>query len=242
MSKLLMVSLRNGEIGADVAHAEYNDVLKATKMDQTAIELCHISDEHAQLKSLDSVEGVIVGGCSLNVSDAHTSAWAQHVDAVLTEVVESGKPVFFVCFGTSWLVHYLGGNIVHTHPEDSGPTQVSLSDAGKRDVLLQGFPGNFTALTGHTENPDESTLPPSLEILAVGNSCPVQMIRYGDHVWATQFHAEMDAKAMQTRMDFFANHGYFSPEDYDKIVKGLPLHDVSWANRILQSFTQYCVG
>lgn len=50
----------------------------------------------------------------------------------------------------------------------------------------------------------------------------MQMVRYGDHVWATQFHAEMDAQAMQTRMDFFADYGYFSPEDYDAIVKGLP--------------------
>lgn len=242
MSKLLLVSLRNGEIGADVAHAEYNDVLKATKMERTAIELCHISDEHAQLSSLDSVDGVIVGGCSLNVSDEDNSEWSQHVDAVLTEVVESGKPVFFVCFGTSWLVHHLGGNIVRTHPEDSGPTQVALSDAGRRDVLLEGLPMSFTALTGHTENPDESTLPSALEVLAAGGSCPVQMVRYGDHVWATQFHAEMDAQAMQTRMDFFANYGYFSPEDYDTIVQALPLHDVSWANRILESFAQYCVG
>ena len=242
MSKLLLVSLRNGEIGADVAHAEYNDVLKATKMERTAIELCHIADEHAQLSPLDSVDGVIVGGCSLNVSDDDSSEWSQHVDAVLTDVVESGKPVFFVCFGTSWLVHYLGGNIVRSHPEDSGPTQVALSDAGKRDVLLQGFPVNFTALTGHTENPDEATLPPALKVLAVGSTCPVQMVRYGDHVWATQFHAEMDAQAMHTRMDFFANYGYFSPEDYDTIVQGLPLHDVSWANRILESFAQYCAG
>ena len=66
------------------------------------------------------------------------------------------------------------------------------------------------------------------------------MVRYGDRVWATQFHAEMDADAMRTRMDFFHDYGYFPAEEYARIVADLPNHDVSRANGLLRTFARLC--
>lgn len=242
MSKLLFVSLRSGEIGPDVAKAEYADVLKATGLRNVDMELRIIDSADAELGPLDSVSGIIVGGCSLNVSDTDEAAWRAKIDTVLEQVVQSDKPVFFVCFGMSWLVHFLGGSIVRSYPENSGPTWVNLTPAGTADPLLAGFPSTFTALTGHTENPDPNALPVDLELLAHGESCPIQMVRYQGQIWATQFHAEMDAAAMQTRMDFFYDYGYFPAAEYARIVSDLPNHDVSWANLILRNFAKLCLG
>lgn len=239
MSKLLFLSLRNGEIGPEVARAEYHDALRATGLEDVDMELRIIDTEHAHLGPLDSVRGVIVGGSSLNVTDAEPTAWAKHVDEVLAEVVESGLPVFFVCYGLSWLVNHLGGEIGHSHPEDSGPTAVEVTEVGATDPLLAGG-GTFTALTGHTENPVRLPEDSRLALLASGPTCPVQMVRYRDNVWATQFHAEMDADAMRTRMDFYADYGYFPAEEYARIVADLPNHDVSRANRLLRDFTRLC--
>lgn len=234
MSKLLFLSLRNGEIGPDVAHAEYHDALRATGLSEVDMELRVIDSPDSELGPLDPVSGIIVGGCSLNVTNPERDAWHRHIDDILSATVESGKPVFFVCFGISWLVDHLGGEVGRTHPEPSGPTTVNVV----AEDALAGPSGSFTALTGHTENPVR--VPDSLTVVATGPDGLVQMVRYTDRVWATQFHAEMDADAMRTRMDFFHDYGYFPAEEYARIVADLPNHDVSRANGLLRTFARLC--
>lgn len=234
MSKLLFLSLRNGEIGPDVAHAEYHDALRATGVSEVEMELRVIDSPDSELGPLDPVSGIIVGGCSLNVTNPERDAWHKRIDDILSATVESGKPVFFVCFGISWLVDHLGGEIGRTHPEPSGPTTVDVV----ADDVLAGPSGTFTALTGHTENPVR--VPDSVTVVATAPDGMVQMVRYTDRVWATQFHAEMDADAMRTRMDFFHNYGYFPAEEYARIVADLPNHDVSRANGLLRTFARLC--
>lgn len=234
MSKLLFLSLRNGEIGPDVAHAEYHDALRATGLSEVDMELRVIDSPDSELGPLDPVSGIIVGGCSLNVTNPERDAWHKRIDDILSATVDSGKPVFFVCFGISWLVDHLGGEVGRTHPEPSGPTTVNVVAEDE----LAGPNGTFTALTGHTENPVR--VPDSLTVVATGPDGLVQMVRYGDRVWATQFHAEMDADAMRTRMDFFHDYGYFPAEEYARIVTDLPNHDVSRANGLLRTFARLC--
>ena len=234
MSKLLFLSLRNGEIGPDVAHAEYHDALRATGVSEVDMELRVIDSPDSELGPFDPVSGIIVGGCSLNVTNPERDAWHKRIDDILSATVESGKPVFFVCFGISWLVDHLGGEVGRTHPEPSGPTTVNVVAEDE----LAGPNGTFTALTGHTENPVR--VPDSLTVVATGPDGMVQMVRYTDRVWATQFHAEMDADAMRTRMDFFHDYGYFPAEEYARIVADLPNHDVSRANGLLRTFARLC--
>ena len=234
MSKLLFLSLRNGEIGPDVAHAEYHDALRATGVSEVDMELRVIDSPDSELGPLDPVSGIIVGGCSLNVTNPERDAWHKRIDDILSATVNSGKPVFFVCFGISWLVDHLGGEVGRTHPEPSGPTTVNVV----AEDALAGPSGTFTALTGHTENPVR--VPDSLTVVATGPDGLVQMVRYGDRVWATQFHAEMDADAMRTRMNFFHDYGYFPAEEYARIVADLPNHDVSRANGLLRTFARLC--
>ena len=49
MSKLLFLSLRNGEIGPDVAHAEYHDALRATGLSEVDMELRVIDSPDSEL-------------------------------------------------------------------------------------------------------------------------------------------------------------------------------------------------
>lgn len=240
MPNLLFLSLRNGPIGPAVSHAEYHDTLRATGLGTDDIELRSISDENTELGSLDGIKGIFVGGSSLNITNEEYSAWQKHVHALLAELVEGDIPVFFVCYGISWLADYVGGEVGHSHPEASGPTIVSVLPAADEDPLLKGMPKLFTALTGHTENP--LAPPDGATLLAEGPSCPVQILRYRDRVWATQFHAEMDAAAMKTRMDFYYDYGYFPQEDYDEIVAGLPSVDTTTANAIVKRFAEYCLA
>ncbi|WP_066525476.1 glutamine amidotransferase-related protein [Corynebacterium bouchesdurhonense] len=239
MPQLLFLSLRDGEIGPAVARAEYHDVLQSAGLEEGEGVHRIIDGPPAAIGPLDGIAGGIAGGSSLNVpAEGGYSAYQKHVHALLADLVERDLPVFFVCFGLSWLVHYAGGEGGRSHPEDSGPTTVCVTEEGRADVLLGPAPDTFTALTGHTENPE--TVPGALQLLATTPDGAVQIVRYRDRVWATQFHAEMDAAAMQTRMDFYHDYGYFPAEEYARIVADLPNHDVAAANGLVQSFARYC--
>lgn len=235
---LLLISLRDGALGAEVAKAEYQDLLRAASLNEHDLDHLVLSDTSVHLGDLSNYCGIIVGGSSLNMSTEDYSAWQLHVHSQLEELIHGTVPVFLICFGTGWLAQYTGGKVDHAHSEESGPTFVKLTEAGRQDPLLTELPETFSSLTGHTES--VSAVGTALTVLASGPTCPFQMVRYGDQVWASQFHAEMDAQAMETRMNFFFNYGYFSPEDYDAIVAQLPSIDTTYANQVLVNFVKYC--
>ena len=95
-------------------------------------------------------------------------------------------------------------------------------------------------LTGHTESIAE--VGPGVTVLASGPTCPVQLFRWGGNKWASQFHCEMDAAAMDARMRFFIDYGYFSRADFASIVASLGSVDVRWAHRVLQNLISYCLS
>ncbi len=54
-------------------------------------------------------------------------------------------------------------------------------------------------------------LPRRAVLLASSPACPVQAFRVGARVYATQFHPELDADGLCTRIDVYKYAGYFEP-------------------------------
>ncbi|MDO4910679.1 MAG: glutamine amidotransferase [Corynebacterium sp.] len=229
----LLVSPRSG---AEILAAEHRDFLVATGLDELDQAILDTAD--ATLPDLSGYEGVFIGGSPFNMTSEHYDEWQTHVHQILGELVDSPMNTMFVCFGAGFTTAYKGGTVSRSHPEASGPTTVHLTEAGLHDPLTRNLPNYFTALTGHTENIE--TPAPSARVLATSPTCPVQIIRVNQSTWACQFHAEMDAIAMKNRMDFYFDYGYFSPEDYESIVKKLPSIDTSGAAQFLRNFVEFC--
>jgi GMP synthase (glutamine-hydrolysing) len=101
------------------------------------------------------------------------------------------------------------------YAEPVGPVTVTLTPAGRQDPLLSGLPAAFDAFTGHKEA--ISTLPRHAVLLATSPGCPVQAFRIGSRVYATQFHPELDAAGLCTRIDVYKHAGYFQPEQADEL-------------------------
>ena len=80
---------------------------------------------------------------------------------------------------------------------------------------MSGLPEEFDAFTGHKEA--ISKLPDHAVLLATNASCPVQAFRIGSNVYANQFHAELDAVGMCTRVDVYKHAGYFHPDQADEL-------------------------
>jgi GMP synthase (glutamine-hydrolysing) len=61
-------------------------------------------------------------------------------------------------------------------------------------------------------------LPEGCVHLVAGEACPFQMIRYGENVYATQFHPEADGEVFALRIRIYRDKGYFAPEDADALT------------------------
>ena len=238
MSDFLLVSLRDGDFGREVARRELGDFEKVITPTGARLHHLIVTDENVELPDLSEFDGVIVGGSALNVTNEEYSPYQLHADALLGQIVTGPVPVFLVCFGIGWLAQHTGGTVDRLHGETPGGTTVVLTPAAATDPLMAGLPPTFAALTGHNES--AALLGDGVVHLASGPTCPVQIIRYGDTVWATQFHGELDAESMGIRMAFYKNHGYFRPEEYDDIVATLPAYDVSVAQQLLRNFIGFC--
>ncbi|MDO4631918.1 MAG: glutamine amidotransferase [Corynebacterium sp.] len=233
MSEFLFVSLRPA--GSPVAAAEYQDFVRATGVWPVHRVLGSVADE---LGDISQFAGVIVGGSSLNVLDVPYGEYQEHIHGQLRLLIDASVPVFFICFGASWLADHTGGVVDNEHAETSGASVVQLTEVGLGDPVCAGLPAEFVSFTGHTEA--IAAVGADVSVLATGPTCPVQLIRLGDRVWASQFHCEMDAAALEARMRFFMDYGYFPRSEFAEIVAGLGLHDVRFAHQLLKNFVMYC--
>jgi GMP synthase (glutamine-hydrolysing) len=113
---------------------------------------------------------------------------------------------------------------------------VTLTEQGRRDPLFADLPDVFDAYGGHKEG--ASALPPDIECLAYSADCPVQAFRVGDNVYATQFHPELDADGICTRIDVYKDYGYFAPETADELKSAALQRSIEHPPTILKRFTE----
>ena len=87
------------------------------------------------------------------------------------------------------------------------------------DPLLNGLPDQITALVGHKEALD--ALPHGAVHLLEGECCPIQMLRYGDRIYATQFHPEADGANFALRIAVYKKQRVFRARARGRIDGGL---------------------
>ncbi len=189
---------------------------------------------------LDDYSAVIVGGSPFDIStpEAEKKPIQKKIEAdfrrLFDELVQRDFPFLGACSGNGLLGSYLGGCISRKYPEPVGSATVSLTEAGKRDPLLQGFPDQIKVLLGHKEACDAT--PVGATLLISGEACPVQMFRVGKNVYATQFHPEGDAEGFIVRIHAYKHHGYFPPETAQQLIEAVSREDTPYAREILRRF------
>lgn len=191
--------------------------------------------------SLDDFSGVIVGGGPGCVSDApeDKSPIEKRIeDAVLglmPQITARDFPYMGCCYGIGVLAHHLGAPVSKAQfGEPVGTSDCALTAAGHADPLLAGLPRDFLAFVGHKEA--VQALPEGCTHLMTSPSCPYQMIRFGQNVYATQFHPEADSDGFETRIRIYRHKGYFDPEEADDLIAMCRAADVHAPERILRNF------
>jgi len=122
------------------------------------------------------------------------------------------------------------------YAETVGPAEVALTEEGRVDPLLDGFPERFGVFLGHKEALDE--LPGEAVLLVRGDRCPIQMFRMGRNVYSTQFHPEGDPEGFALRIRYYREHGYFRSEEADARLDAIAGVRTPWAQRVLRRFVE----
>ncbi|WP_370402219.1 glutamine amidotransferase [Sulfitobacter sp. JB4-11] len=239
MKKFLILQLRPE---TDASDDEYAAILAkcGISADQTHRIRVDQEDIPAGLDVTDYA-AVIVGGGPGCVSDTPEQKSAQEARIerqildLMPQITAQDHPFMGCCYGLGILAEHLGGEVSKERfGEPVGASTCGLLPAAVEDPLLADLEGEFDVFVGHKEA--VQSLPPGTVHLIHSVSCPIQMIRYGQNVYATQFHPEADAKDFERRIRIYRNHGYFPPEDADRLIEACHAADVTVPGEILRRF------
>ena len=239
MKPFLLLAIRAEDAAAD---NEYASFLTFTGLAEN--ELRRIRLEQRALGDIDLRDwsGILVGGGPFNFTDPEErkSVVQRRVEAdlvrLLDTVISADFPFLGACYGVGALGRHQGAVVDRRFAEPVGTVRVTLTAEGQRDPLLRGLPVTFDAFTGHKEA--ISRLPGHAVLLASSEGCPIQVFRVGANVYATQFHAELDAAGISTRVDVYKHAGYFDPDQADEIKAQAHRSNVTWPPVILRRFVE----
>jgi GMP synthase (glutamine-hydrolysing) len=208
----LLLSIRAEQAAAE---NEYDSFLRFSGLEAADLPLVNLARDDLPRLDLDDWSGLLLGGGPWNASDApEAKSEAQlrserAISALLDDVVARDFPFLGACYAIGTVGLHLGGVVDRSWPEPVGPLSVTVTPDGRADPVFAGVPGEFAAYGGHKEA--MVRLPPGAVQLATSAACPVQAFRVGQHVYATQFHPELDLEGIETRIEVYKDAGYFEP-------------------------------
>lgn len=219
MRPFLFLAIRPEDGPAD---DEYAAMLRCTGLDEA--ELRRVRLERGPLGDVDLEDwsGIVLGGGPFQSSDPEDgkSPVQRRVEsdlrALLDRVVPADFPFFGACYGIGTLGTHEGAVVDRRYGEPAGGIEVTLTRQGRTDPVLGIAPAAFGAFVGHKEA--IAALPAHAVSLATSVASPVQAFRVGTRVYATQFHPELDAEGLVTRVTAYRDDGYFPPGELDRVV------------------------
>lgn len=223
------------------AAAEYESFRLAAGLDPARLERHDLVRDGLPADAFARYSAFLVGGSPFNVTDPESSKTEtqRHVESELARIAAraaegDGPAALFTCYGIGVATRLLGGEVSRAHPEETGPTTITLTDDGEGDPVLGGLATSFAALTAHKEGSRD--VPPGAVLLATNEACPVQAYRMGDRLYATQFHPEPTGPAFTERMAVYRDDGYFAANDYDAIAQRVLTASLTEPRRLLRAF------
>jgi len=242
---VLILQLRPEDEAAD---REYDAFLRKSGLPDSRAERIRL-DQTPDVSglALDDYSAIIVGGGPGCVSDdpATKDPVEAEIEAsilsLMPEICARDVPFLGCCYGIGVLAHHLGARVSKdAYGEGIGAVDCTVTQDGASDPMLDGIPARFDALVGHKEA--VQALPPGTVHLVASAPCPFQMIRYGQNVYATQFHPEADGEEFAARIRIYRNKGYFAPDDADRLTARVLAEKIHAPEVILRNFVARYAG
>lgn len=238
MSKpFLIIQLRPEDLAAN---DEFEAFKRYGKLADSEVVRIRAEEKGLPEIDLDQYSAIIVGGSPFDISTPQNekSEIQVKVEAdfvrLLGDVVPRDFPFIGCCSGNGQVGNFCGADITKTYGEPVGGVDITLTAAGENDPILKGVEKRFRALVGHKEACE--AVPPESVLLASSETCPVQMFRVGQNVYATQFHPEATPATFELRINVYKNAGYFPPESAQDLIDAVKDEIITQPQKILENF------
>ncbi len=242
MKPFLLLQIREKDGPAD---NEYVDFLKYGQLDKSDVLRVRMEKESISKLNPEDYSAIIVGGGPANVSDEESEKseaqrrYEKELHLLYPIIFEKDIPFFGSCYGFGSVAAFAGADISkNKYAEEVGYTKINLQNTVNKDNLFDDLPSSFYAFCGHKEACQN--LPEGAVLLAGSEECPIQMLRFKKNIYAVQFHCELDAEGIAKRILYYKNHGYFNPEDADRLINNTKDIVTKEAHLILKRFIERC--
>ncbi len=221
------------------ADSEFESILRVGGLKREEVHRVRL-EQGIPAIALEDYWGVIAGGSPFDVStpDENKSLTQKAIEGfyqhLFDQLIPNDFPFLGCCSGNGLLGRYCGSPISKKYGEPIGSTEIKVTPEGTGDPLLKGLPETFIARVGHKEACDK--VPEGAVLLATSDSCPVQMFRIRNNIYATQFHPEADANEFIVRIKTYKNYGYFNPEEAEELIQAVKQVKTLVPKQILKRF------
>ena len=135
----------------------------------------------------DGYDALVVFGGEQSAIDDDIHPYLPDLATLMQAMTIADRPVLGICLGSQVLARAYGGQNQLGTASEFGWCDVSLTEAGRADLVLGHLPETFPIFEFHT---DTFTLPHGAVQLAQTKTAPNQAFRIGRATYGTQFHFE----------------------------------------------------
>ncbi len=193
-------------------------------------------------KDLDGVQGVVILGGPMNVTEIGQLPWMQQEAECIRRAHGAGLPVIGVCLGAQLIAHALGGQV---GPKEGAPDlgfyPTMITIPGQTETMLAGIPWTHQQL--YSCGQEIKQVPAGATVLAGTASTKVACFKAGLRTYGFLFHFECDRPGAEALVKESAEFAGRANKSASGLAGELDQHYESFArvsNRLCVNLAAFC--
>jgi GMP synthase-like glutamine amidotransferase len=149
---------------------------------------------------LEGITHIVFLGGPMNVYEEDRYPFLRDEDLFIKEAIQRGKAILGICLGAQLIAKALGAKVFKAPVKEIGWYDVFLTKVGSTDPLFSCLPKTFPVFQWHG---DTFEIPNGAKLIATSSPISHQAFRYGEKVYALQFHLEVTQEMIREWMETY---------------------------------------